>query len=259
MSEDTSDFEDVFDDQPEPEAEAVAETQAEPAPGEVKGEKELAEPESQGASQVEPEAEPAPPAGEDKEVTGRLSALLDEREKRQEAERKARELEARIAQFEQSRQPQQKPIDPIDNPEGFAAQQREYVESAIAQQRVQQSKMFAEQQHGADKVAEAFAAFDAACKSDPAVSAMSHSFMQSAHPMGEVVAWHQRQQLLSEIGGDPEAYRQRIIQEHLAQQPAQPEATAPESARVPRPLGKGGGSTGQETVSDDDAFQAAFR
>lgn len=256
MSDEAEDFEDIFNDETEQEPEAAAPEAAEPEPEPVKGETEQPE-----AVEPEPEAEPAPPAGEDKENLGRLSALLDEREKRQEAERKAREAEAKLAQFENSRQAQQQPIDPIDDPAGFAAQQREHVERVVTQSRIQQSRVFAEQQHGADVVEAAYAAFETACNTDPATSAMSTSLLQHPHPIGEVVSWYKRQQTLESIGDDPEAYRQRIIDEYLAQQPATPQATpAPTPpVKVPPSLAKGGGSTGQEDVSDDDAFSAAFR
>ena len=251
-------LEDFFDEADDAAIEA-SEAQPEPETVEEAPEAEAVEPAETGEQEQAEEPDSPPPGDDDKAITGRISALLDEREKRQAAERKAGELEKRLAEMEKP-QEAPKPIDPYEDPEGFHDQQRAMVEQVALSQRVQTSKMFAEQQHGSEAVAEAYAAFDAACNADPAVAALSQSIIQNPHPMGEVVKWHQRQKLLDEIGEDPAAYRERIIAEHqasagqvtetLMQQPAKP--------RVPPALGKGGGVVGDTGQTDQDAFDEVF-
>lgn len=261
-------LEDFFDEADEAATDA-SEAQPEPvqeqdAPQEVEAEQAA----ETGEETEADEATSPPPGDEDKAIMGRVSALLNEREKRQAAERLAEErereaadLKKRLAEMEKP-QEAPKPVDPIDDPDGFYRQQRDMVEQAALSQRVQTSKMFAEQQHGAEAVEEAYAAFDAACNRDPAVAALSQSIIRNAHPIGEVVKWHQRQKLLDEIGEDPAAYRERIIAEYQAQAgqtTAAPTPQAPpEKPRIPPALGKGGGTAGDNVQSDEDAFDEVF-
>jgi len=99
-TEDVTSLSDMFD---ESEVEAKADTEEE------KGEVEEPETEEVTAEAETPETEPETPAESPSAEQGQMAALLAERQRRQEAERKLAELET------------QEPVpDPIEDPEGYA-------------------------------------------------------------------------------------------------------------------------------------------
>lgn len=248
----------------EPEAEAQPE---------AKGEKEQAanaEPdqpnEAGDTEESAPAAEDAPPASEGSEdSTVPVAAQQAERKKRQEAEKRAeesekrlQELERRLAGLEQPKQetPQEKAPDPFDDPDGY----REFVErrtqAAIFNERLNTSEVFARQQFGDDAVNDAQRAFKEAVQNEPWLAQK----LQTANPYGEVMKWHRQQQLLREIGDDPEAYRQRILQEAMGSQ-ERPQAAPEPSSRpsTPPPLSKGGAVPSADPMAtEEDFFNEVF-
>lgn len=71
-------------------------------------------------------------------------------------------------------------------------------------------------EHGADKVSEAYKALDAAISNGTLnKDAVLKDLNSSMDPFGDIVAWHKKHTLLTEIGSDPEAYRQRQREELL--------------------------------------------
>lgn len=204
-------------------------------------ETEEAEPKKAEPVEVEAEAEtgdetevpPTPAAKEEKQAVP-VMALLDEREKRQAAERKAEETARKLAELEarmrQSQQPKEQP-DYYGNPEAAITQQLTTV-------KLQQSKFLAEREFGADLVAEAYAYFD----QNPQES---QQLLNHPSPFHAAVEVYKQKQLLQEIGSDPEAWKAKQLEELkaqiLAEQPApsKPTAPPPSMARAPRAGGEG--------------------
>lgn len=216
---------------PEPEAQAddpVVDTPAEP---------QLEEPQAEAVETGEVEA--APPVAELEKESPHvpLTAILDEREKRQAAERQAQELEARLMQMQQQSAPPQQAPDMLDDPDGYNQFVQTQVNAAIQDVKLNQSEDMARYVHGDETVDAAFQAFRQA-----ADQATYQSIMAKRSPWMEVVNWHKDQQFRQEVGNDPEAWRnaerERIRQELMAEiKPAVTPAAPP-----PPSLSKAGAS-----------------
>lgn len=230
----------------EPENEEVEEvTQPEPAEAEAP-----AEPEAQtGEDEVEP------PSTEPKESDRiPVTALLDEREKRQEAQRKAEEADRRLKALEAESRRLQKPQETPDwyeDPQKAATYQQQVIEQRLEQRRMEQSKFFAEREFGADTVGEAVAHFDKHPE-------QSRQFLSHPSPFHAAVEFYKKQKLADEIGSDPDAYRKRIAEELREQllaemsqsQPSKPKAPPPSMAKAP--------TVGKEAMSSGSAFDSLF-
>jgi len=205
-------------------------------------------------------AAPAPTAEPPKEQYIPISAVLDEREKRQIAQRRVEELER--WKSEQEAKAQKQP-DFYEDPEKFLAQQQTMVQQALWNERLNTSEIFARQQHGAELVGAAAEAFKDAATKSPALAA---EFRGQADPYGFVIAWHQRQTVMSEIGNDPKAWREKTAAEMRAQiraeieaelastqQPEAPKPRPPASLATAPAAGRGG-----EPRSTGSAFDRAF-
>jgi hypothetical protein len=83
--------------------------------------------------------------------------------------------------------------------------------------REQVSQLMAIEKHGPEKVEAAYQALANAIGSDPQVQEAYRRIMAAPHPYGELLAWHEQQRVLSEIGRDPRAYREKLRMELLAE------------------------------------------
>ena len=209
----------LFDDQQPLEAPAPA-TAPEPAQPAITPEASQA---GTGELAAPPVAEPEKPAAIP------ISALLDEREKRQAAERQAQEYQRKIAEFEAAQKP--KP-DFFDNPDAAIAAERAQVQKMLWNERLNMSEMLARQAHGDDTVTQAAEAFAAAAKQNPA---LAFDLQRQPDPYGHVVAWHKKQVALSKIGDDPDAYIERMVQERIAAAMASQSQPAPVQTSRPAP------------------------
>lgn len=229
-------------------------------PAEVTPEPPQAEPvvlEEPKADKGEPPAqEPvsAPPAEPPKEQhVAPLTALLDEREKRQAAERELQQLrEWRQQQEAAQRAQQQRAPDPRQDPDGALAYERAVFQAQLTNTRLQTSRFLAEKDFGADVVAEAFAFFD----KNPA---LSHQFVDHPSPFHAAVEFYKRQKVAEEVGADPAAYRAKLeaeIREKLmAEMQAQPVQPKP---RLPGSLAAAPAAGAGEPTAKGSAFDAAF-
>jgi hypothetical protein len=105
------------------------------------------------------------------------------------------------------------------------------LQQALMAQREGMSRMMAVEKHGEEAVNEAYQAL-AAMKAagGPEFQATFQQVMSSPHPYGALVAWHGKQKVMSEIGSDPAAYREKLKAELLAEMQAnggQPQAQQP--------------------------------
>jgi hypothetical protein len=146
--------------------------------------------------------------------------LREEADARRAAERDRDELRARLDRLEsQQRQPvqqeQRKPAEFWDNPDEWGRSLVTPIQEQLFQQRQGVSRLLAEDKHGSDTVKAAYEALGQAMQSDPATQADYLRIMRSNHPYGELVAWHKNRQVLNEIGSDPAAYRNRVLEEAM--------------------------------------------
>jgi hypothetical protein len=151
----------------------------------------------------------APPAAPPEPGHIPITALLEEREKRQAAERRAQELQARVAP----------PAPPTE---------AQRIEAALRQQAFDISRRFAEQAHTPEVVAQAHEWAVAKCDADPAFNARMH---QSRDPYGDAIkAWRQEQLLQAVSPDDLDDYKA-----WKASRAAQAAGGAPAPAGQPAP------------------------
>lgn len=226
----------------EPQAEPTPEpevAEAEAAPEEAEAVDAEAEPEPEGKGET-PEAAP-PVAAEEKQQSVPITALLDEREKRQKAEREAEQLRQWRQQMQAKQQP--KP-DFFENPE-------QAIQQAVMASKLETSRALAEEQLGKERVAEAVAYFDEHPQE-------SHRFLQNPLPFHAAVKFVEQQKFLQEVQ-DPDAWREaereRIKQELLAEMPvAQP---SPSPAAPPPSVAKAPAQK-QAAIAPGNAFDNMF-
>jgi hypothetical protein len=148
--------------------------------------------------QGEPQPEPQPEVETEKPEKGfvPLAAVLDERDRRKAAEKRAQELERQYAQ----QAPQEVP-DALDDPIGLAAWQR----AQINQLKLEMSYEMAAEKHGAEKAEAARVWAMEKANGDPAFEAQLSIALQSQrNPMNWIVQQHKREALLSDIGDNPD-------------------------------------------------------
>ena len=163
--------------------------------------------------------------------------MLDEREKRQAAQREAEDLRRRLAAYE-AQKAQTPPPDFYDDPEARLQAERAQVHNALWNERLNTSELVARQAHGEDAVNVAREAFMSEAQQNPALAV---ELRRQQHPYDFVVNWHKRQRVLAEVGTDPTAYRakiesevrERVLAELAASQPQKPAAPPPSLAAAP--------------------------
>jgi hypothetical protein len=135
------------------------------------------------------------------------------------------------------KQPQPTPPDMFDDGAGFVQHHVQQaitpLQQAMIAQREQMSLMFANEKHGAEKVAAATEALKALQSDRAQFESVYRQIMASPHPYGALVEWHGKHQLLAEIGSDPAAYRAKIEAELRAQ--IQQESGQQQSAQLASP------------------------
>lgn len=205
-------------------------TPADPPPAEVKGDT--------------PAAPPAAP--EDKAAHIPISALLDERERRQKAEKEAEEGR----QFRRQQEARQREA-AMQDPEQRRAYEHQQFHGMLMEQRLSQSRFMAEREFGKEEVAAAYAYFDQHPQ-------LSHQLLSHPSPFHAAVEFVRRQKIADEVGSDPEAWRARerekLRAELMAETPQpQPQQRLPGSLAAAPAAGRAG-----EPRPRGSAFDAAF-
>lgn len=250
MSEEKLEF---LDDEPKPEeAEEVTPEVEAKAPAETE------EPEAEADEGAGDEGStPEPEFKTSREHQAPLTALLDEREKRQKAEREAEELRQwRRQQEEQQRKAQEKTPDVFEDPQGFVQHQQQAFQRELLQNKLSTSQFLAEREFGSELVQEAVAYFDQN-------TAQSWQFLQHPSPYHAAIEFYRKQKALQEIGDDPDKWRQsqletlkeQIRQEMLAeggQSHAPAQKKPPVSLTAQPAMGRG------EPTAKGTGFDAAF-
>lgn len=178
---------------------------------------------------------PAPPVQSEPAIPpGRLR---EETEARRQAERRAIELEARLAAIERQQQPQQprQRADVFENPSAFVQEEVQPILDPVTQQISQMREFYSRREatrdHGAEKVKAAYDWIaEGIASRDPEAVAVYQRAMQSMDPFGDITKAHLQRQTYQEIGGDLNSYRQRILDEAMKDQAFQ--AKVLEAARA---------------------------
>ena len=156
----------------------------------------------------------------------------------------AQEIERRLALYDQqtkAAQPKPEPPDPFMHPDKFADHRIQQAIAPIVSQLqavVANNNLAAARAiHGQEKADRAYQEFDRALPTMTPFEAAQ--VMQAANPFVAAVQWHTRREILQQVGDDPNAYRERLLQEAL-QNPdflarAREAISARMSGRAPQP------------------------
>lgn len=201
----------------------------EPAPPAAPAPEQSAEPPAPSQPATPAPVAPAPQDAPQKPDTGHIpiAALLDEREKR-------KELERRLREYEEKQKTAQPVPDPIADPEGF----QQHLDARMTREKQDMvfrfSEQFAARQHGAETVKSAMDWLGQELQTNPALwsTIESHS-----DPAEHVVQLHKRHLRAAKLGEyDPDEYARQWAEKngYVLQQPsAQP--GAPAAAHSPQP------------------------
>ena len=192
------------------------------------------EPQPEPEPVVEPVAQPepvveSPPQGKPEDRFVPIAAMLDERDRRKQAE-------AQLQQFQSQQQPARMP-DPLDDPEGWNSHQEARMADALTAQKFQMSEVMAKQAHGEEVVQQAgdWAAHRA--QADPAfLMAWQHALRNEPHPIDWIVRQHKRDAIVSAVGDAPSLddwFTQEAARRGWSQ--SAPVAAAPFAAVSPAP------------------------
>ncbi len=185
-----------------------------------------------------PAAEPAAPAQteappEAKDEGGQVPSwrLREVREAREAAEARATqeaqrsyqmaaELQAMRDQLQKLQQPKAEPVDFFADPDKALQQHLTPIEQRFAKleqdMRLATSRTAAIAEHGAKSVAEMEQAIaDAMSKNHPDMQGLAMQMRSSDDPAGVAMQWYRRTKLWDVTGGDPDAYKQKVLDEAL--------------------------------------------
>ncbi len=235
---DEDDLDSIFDGEAE---EVVVEPKPEePGPEEPTAEEPKAE-EPEASEEETPEESPTIPYGVFK------SSREDLKDVRSQLEQATKQ----IAELSQPK-PEPKPApDFFEDPDGYRSHFQQQQQQLLLQNKLEQSKFFAEREFGKETIDEVMAYFDTQPRE------ASAQFLSHASPMHAAVEFYKTQKVAREIGTDPDAYKQRIVEEarreweaeqatKQAQEMAQ--AAPPSMAKTP---GTGGATPTIQDVSTD--------
>jgi hypothetical protein len=174
----------------------------------------------EGEAQGE-DGDPSPPEGRDLRQDRRgipPGRLREESDARRVAEAETRELRARLENLERNqRQPQQpqqqqepERPDMFADPEGWAAAQRAEIEASVAARHINASLTDAREEHG-EKFDQAYQDLIRAGQSGDRQSVQQ--VWDSPNPGRALMRWHNRQQVIRDVGTDPSAYRNKVAQD----------------------------------------------
>lgn len=205
-------------------------------------------------------ATPAPEAPKAEPGHVPISALLDEREKRQRFERELTELRA------QRQQPETVPSVTAD-PEAYAQYQRDLVDRTRTSTIFDVSETMAREKHGDAPVQ---TAMDWALQRSQESPAFAAEYLKQKHPIDWAVRQHKRDALVSQLGDDPDAWVRKRAEElgitvaatqapQGQQAPASPQPAAPKPT-PPRPsLASAVSAGGMQTVPVVPPFESVFK
>lgn len=177
---------------------------------------------------------PAPSDTQERIDPNQFKGYLDERDKRQAAERARDELQARLKAFEdaQNATPPAPIPSALEDPEGFAAAQAHQRYLDRLDVLFHWSEAMSREKYG-DEVTQTV--MDWAMAKAKASPAFRDEYAGQKHPVDWAVKQHKRDAFLKEIGDDPEAYKAKLLAEFAAsgQHPQTPQTAANPSTLPP--------------------------
>jgi hypothetical protein len=192
---------------------------AEATPERERDEKGRFKPKDDGGDESPPAAEAAlevpveQPKAEKPDHRIPLTELLNEREKRQNAERERQAYEQQLYQLQQQLQQYQQPKEPIDifaDPQAYTQSIEQTMTERMRAMEGNFSLRLAAYKHG-DTFTEAFQDVMARPFNDP----MRQQVINSPDPGETLVQLYQRERTIKEVGTDPTAYKSRVLEEAL--------------------------------------------
>lgn len=154
-----------------------------------------------------------------------VKAVQEEREKRQAAQQEAEALRREIAELrgmvqashQPAQQPQreQQPASIWDDPDAFLKSQIDPVQQSVQDMRETIWELQASQTHGAEVIGAAKKAAEA-LYGTPEGQALYAQITAKGNPFDNLVQWHKRQQTLSQVGDDPQAWLEAELEKRLS-------------------------------------------
>jgi hypothetical protein len=144
-----------------------------------------------------------------------LTELLNEREKRQNAERQREAVQQQLWQLQQQLLAQQQPAEPIDifaNPEAYTARVEHTMEQRLKAMEGNFSLRLAHYKHG-ELFGEAWQ--EMTSRTQAGDDSMRQQVLASNDPGEALVTLYQREKVVKEVGPDPIAYKSKILEEAL--------------------------------------------
>jgi hypothetical protein len=208
---------------PEPVAEAKPEVEAtadEGKPERERDEKGRFKPKDDGGDESPPAAVAAlevptdeQPKAEKPDHRIPLTELLNEREKRQNAERERQAYEQQLHQLQQQLQQYQQPKEPIDifaDPQAYTQSVEQMMTERMRAMEGNFSLRLASYKHG-ETFTEAFQDVMARPFNDP----VRQQVINSPDPGETLVQLYQRERTIKEVGTDPTAYKSKVLEDAL--------------------------------------------
>lgn len=222
-----------------------------------------------------------PPATDDAAANVPSWRLREEREAREAAARRAELAERAAADHERQlaevrrqmaelQKPKQEPIDPLADPQGYVGQITQTFQQELRRVQLENNLQLAHVRHG-DVFPKAFEAFEKAGHSNPA---WAQSVVNGPNPGEAIVNWYKREEVLSKVGTDPNAWLEKQLEERLkdpaflqkavdaarAQANGQANGTRPNNVtQLPPSLSRVAGSGPDPAADDVTSDQSLFR
>jgi hypothetical protein len=217
------------------------------------------------------EAEPVEPQAEKVDHRIPLTELLNEREKRQAEQRQREALQRELETLRQQLQPpkpKEEAPDQFQDPQGYnafwerrLAEQSQTVEQRFRNQEANFSLRLAHMQHG-ELFEKAYQALlDTAEKGDKTAA---QAVANSPDPGQTLVNWYKREQVIAQVGTNPEEYVQKKLEEALSDPEFLAKAlerargvasTQPAQVKLPPSLNK---ATAARSAGDNDSSDAGI-
>lgn len=205
---------------------AEAEPEAPPIEQETPEPPEAEAAETPGVEETAQEPEtPAEPEEPEKEREGAIPTwrLREEAEAKRAEKERADKLEQELAQLrqqnqqfqsqiQQNNQPQQPEIDPYEDPKGWQKQQNDTFEQRLLNERLNMSEGMARLHFGDETVDTALQWVQTLPMHE------RQAILQSRNPYGDLVNRKRQADTLAEIGTDPKAYRDKVLEEAMQDQ-----------------------------------------
>jgi len=214
----------------------------------------IVEPQPQD-QQVAPGQEPPAPAPQQQSHMVPLAELIDTRKRAQAAEEAARQTQREMQQLRemiarqsqpQPQAPQPQPIDPVEDPQGFANAIHAQIENRFLNQALNESERRARTDFGGSAVD---AALEAAQQ-----AGFAQAFVNRPDAYREMVEWHQAQQLRTQVGSNPAAYLEQMKAQVRAQVLAELKQGSAPTNLPPSLAGATRANNAPEVISSDRDF-----